>query len=76
MAEHYGSVRTAVRLLSEVESLLKHPSVAMELGRGGVNQSLAILGVQALTAYIEGNRVRALDDFSTLTDEIRARMER
>jgi hypothetical protein len=76
MAELYGSVRTTVRLLSEVESMLKHPSVAVELGRQGVNVSLAILGVQGLVAYIEGNRARALDDFSTLAEEIRTRLVR
>jgi hypothetical protein len=76
MAEHHGSVAATVRLLGEVESLLKHPSVSVELGHRGVNASIAILAIQALTAYVEGNRVRAQDDFATVADEIRARLER
>ena len=76
MAEHHGSIAAAQRLLREVESLVKHPSVSVELGQRGVNASIAILAVQALTAYFEGNRARALDDFSTVTEEIRARLER
>lgn len=76
MAEHHGSIAAAQRLLREVESLVKHPSVSVELGQRGVNASIAILAVQALTAYFEGNRARALDDFATVTEEIRARLER
>ena len=76
MAEHHGSIAATVRLLSEVEALLKHPTVSVELGHRGVNASIAILAVQALSAYMEGNRARAQDDFATVADEIRARLER
>ncbi|HEV8551059.1 MAG TPA: hypothetical protein VGQ57_18555 [Polyangiaceae bacterium] len=76
MAEHHGSVRATVRLLGEIEALLKHPSVSVELGQRGVNASIAILAVQALTGYVEGNRARALEDFSTVTEEIRARLQK
>ena len=65
-----------VRLLGEIESLLKHPSVAIDLGRHGINASIAILAAQGLTAYVEGNRVRAQEDFATAAEEIRTRMER
>jgi len=74
MSEQHGSVAAIARLLREVESLLKHPSVSLELARGGVNTSIALLGVQGLTAYVEGNRVRARDDFTTVAEEIRARL--
>jgi hypothetical protein len=55
---------------------LKHPSVSVELGQRGVNTSIAILAVQGLTAYVEGNRGRALEDFATVTEEIRTRLGR
>jgi hypothetical protein len=75
MAEQHGNA-VVVRLLGEIESLLKHPSVAMELGRRGINASIAILAAQGLTAYVEGNRARAQEDFATAAEEIRTRMER
>jgi hypothetical protein len=75
MVERYGSAATAVRLLRDVESLLKHPSVAMELGRGGVNTSIALLAIQGVEAYLEGNRRRAAEDLTTAAEEILARME-
>jgi hypothetical protein len=76
MAEHYGSARAVARLLREIEALLKHPSVGIELGQRGVNASIAILAVQGLTAYVEGNRKQAHDDFATVAEEILARIER
>jgi len=76
MAEQHGSIAITARLLRDVESLLKHSSVSIELAQRGVNASIAILAVQALTSYVEGNRVRARDDFATVAEEIRARLER
>jgi hypothetical protein len=75
MAEYHGSAAAAARLLRELESLLKHPSVGIELGHRGVNTSIALLAVQGLTAYVEGNRARAQDDFATVAEEIKARLE-
>lgn len=75
MIERHGSAKTAVRLLREVEALLKHPSVAMELGRGGVNTSIALLAIQGVEAYLEGNRARAAEDLTTAAEEIFARMD-
>jgi hypothetical protein len=76
MSVHHGSVAAVTRLLREVETLLKHPSVGMELGRRGVNVSLTLLAVQGLTAYVEGNRRQAHEDFATVAEEIRTRLER
>lgn len=73
--ERHGSAKAAVRLLREVETLLKHPSIAMELGRGGVNTSIALLAIQGVEAYLEGNRRRAAEDLTTAAEEIFARME-
>ena len=75
MAEHHGSIAAISRLLAEVESLLKQPSVQMELGKRGINASIALVAAQGLTLYMEGNRVRAHEDFATAAEEIRARLE-
>lgn len=64
------------RLLREIEELVKHPSVTIELGHRGVNASLAMVAVQGLTAYVEGNRHQAYEDFATVAEEIRTRLER
>ena len=76
MEENHTSAAAALRLLGEVESLLKLPSVAMELGRSGINVSIALTAVQGLEAYLDGNRRRAQEDLATAAEEIRARMER
>jgi hypothetical protein len=76
MSQHHGSVAAVARLLREIESLLKHPSVTIELGHRGVNASITLLAVQGLTAYVEGNRRQAAEDFATVTEEIRTRLER
>lgn len=75
MAEQYGSIAAIGRLLGEVEALLKQPSVQMELGKRGINSSIALLAAQGLALYMEGNRVRAHEDFATAAEEIRARLE-
>lgn len=48
----------------------------MELGHRGVNASLTLLAVQGLTAYVEGNRHQAHEDFATVAEELRTRLER
>lgn len=76
MGEHYGSVATLTRLLGEVEALLKESSVALELGRRGVNTSIALVATQGLAAYVEGNFRRASEDLGTAAEEIESRRER
>ena len=76
MVETHGSAAALTRLLDEVVDLLKQPSVGMELGRRGVNTSIALIATQGLIAYIEGNRIRAADDLGTAAEEIEARSER
>jgi hypothetical protein len=75
MSQHHGSVAAISRLLREMEALLKYPSVTVELGHRGVNASITLLAVQGLTAYVEGNRRQAHEDFSTVTEEIRTRLD-
>jgi hypothetical protein len=75
MSANHGSVAAVARLLREIEALLKHPSVTIELGHRGVNSSIMMLAVQGLTAYVEGNRRQAQEDFATVAEEIRARLD-
>ena len=76
MTEQRGSSAAAVGLLEEVEALLKDARLAIDFSRTGVNTSIALVTVQGLIAYLEGNKVRAVDDLSTAADEIRARLEK
>jgi hypothetical protein len=71
-----GSSAAAVGLLEEVEALLKDAHLGIDFSRKGVNTSIALVTVQGLIAYLEGNKVRAAEDLSTAADEIRARLEK
>ena len=74
MTEQRGSSAAAVALLLEVEALLKDARLGLDFGRSGVNTSIALLAVQGLIGYLEGNKRRAVEDLSTAADEIRARL--
>lgn len=76
MVDYIGSVHAVSRLLTEVEELLKQPSVTFELGKRRVNASIALLAVQGLVAYVNGDERRASDDLQTAFEEIKARRER
>ena len=60
--------------LDDLESLLKNGDVVGFLSSRKVNASIALLGVQALRAYLAGKKADAVDDFGTVTEEIRARL--
>jgi hypothetical protein len=75
MARLDGTLRALVRLLGEVEALLKQPTIGFELGHRGVNTSVALLATQGLAAYLEGNKRQAADDLATAAEEIRSRLE-
>ena len=49
--------------------------MGLDFGRRGINTSLALLAVQGIVAYLEGNKRRASEDLGTVADEIRARLE-
>jgi hypothetical protein len=74
MTEPQNSRGAALRLLQDVEALLKNPQLALDFARGGVNTSIALIAVQGLAAYLDGNKSRAADDLGTAVDEIRARL--
>jgi hypothetical protein len=74
VSERRDGSAAAILLLQEVEGLLKSAHLALDFGRRGINTSLALVAVQGLVAYLDGNKVRAADDFGTVADEIRARL--
>jgi hypothetical protein len=76
VSEHQDSRAPAIQLLQDLEGLLKDPRLALDFGRRGINTSLALVAVQGLIAYFDGNKLRAADDLGTVADEIRARLEK
>ncbi len=76
VSEQQDSRAPAIQLLQDVEGLLKNPRLALDFARHGVNTSLALVAVQGLIAYLDGNKARAADDLGTAADEIRARLEK
>ena len=60
-------------VIDELRMLLKNPDVLGVLSEKGVNASLALVAAEGLRAYVEGNRTRALEDFSCVAEEIAAR---
>lgn len=61
-------------VLDDLVALLKNAEVVAELTTRGVNTSLALVGVEGLAAYIHGDKVRAVEDLSTVAEEIATRL--
>lgn len=62
-------------VLQDVVTLLKNPAVSVALTERGVNVSLAITAAEGLTAYVHGDKARAIDDLGTVAEEIKARLK-
>jgi hypothetical protein len=62
-----------LEVLGELTMLLKNPDVTAALSERRVNASLALVAADGLRAYVEGNRARAMEDFSCVAEEIAAR---
>ncbi len=60
-------------VFEDLGTLLKNPEVGGELAKRGVNVSLAIVAAEALFAYLEGDRERAVEDFQTVAEEMATR---
>lgn len=60
--------------LDDLEGLLKNGDVIGALTVRHVNASLALLAVDALRAYLADRKADAAEDFSTVAEEIRARL--
>jgi hypothetical protein len=74
MADERGPLGELHEVLGELDTLLKNPDVGAALADRGVNISLALVGVEGLRAYIEGDKERAAEEFSTLAEEVTSRL--
>lgn len=76
MAE-FNAAEKGLKELDEVfddlEDLLKNPDVGGALAERGVNTSLALTAAFGLRAYLHGDKATAIDDLSTVAEEIAAR---
>jgi hypothetical protein len=62
-------------LFDDLEALLKNGDVIGALTIREINASLALLAVQALREYLTDRKAEAAEDFGTVAEEIRARLE-
>jgi hypothetical protein len=67
------SIRFAA-VFSELDTLLKDPTIGAELAQLGINTSLALLASQGLAAYLRGDKPEAAEDLATAAEEIRVRL--
>lgn len=76
MAE-FNAAEKGLKELDEVfddlEDLLKNPDVGGALAERGVNTSLALTAAFGLRAYLHGDKATAIDDLSTVAEEIASR---
>jgi hypothetical protein len=57
-------------LFDELEGLLKNNDVGSALAEEGVNVALALTAVAGVRSYIEGKKITAIQDLSTVVEEI------
>ncbi len=60
-------------VFEELEQLLKNPDVGAVLTEKGVNTSLAMLAMDGLHAYLQGDKAKAVEDLTHFTEEVTAR---
>jgi hypothetical protein len=61
-------------VLSEVETLLKNADVEAALAAKGVNTSLAMVALDGLRAYVNGDKARAAEELGTFAEEVAGRL--
>jgi hypothetical protein len=61
-------------VLDDLEALLKNGEVIGVLSSRGVNASIALVAIDGLRHYLESRKAEAVEDFATVTDEIRGRL--
>src|SRR5262249_18604880 len=78
----HGAMADSKRLASEIDdlfgeldALFKNTEVGAWLSERGVNVSLAMVAADGLRAYVKGDKAQAAEDFATVAEEIRARLE-
>ncbi len=74
MTERSLAMKELDEVLDDLVTLLKNPEVGAELAAQGVNASLAIVGAEGLLAYVHGEKARAVEDWLTVAEEVRARL--
>jgi hypothetical protein len=67
-------LRELYDVLKDLETLLKNGELGAELIARGVNTSLALVAVDGLRAYLEGDKEKAHEDLGTVAEEIEARL--
>lgn len=67
-------MRELFEVLTDLETLLKNGEVGADLAARGVNTSLALVAVDGLRAYFDGDKVKAHEDLGTVAEEIRGRL--
>lgn len=60
-------------VFDDLDALLKNPDVTAALDARGVNVSLALTAAYGLRAYLHGDKATAIEDLSTVAEEIAAR---
>lgn len=68
-------VDEALSLLARVETLMKEPPFEAELNTRKANVSFALLAIEGLQAYLQGDVDDAQSCFATVAEEISARRE-
>jgi hypothetical protein len=66
----------ALKLLDELEAMLKDPERHASFLAARVNTSLALLAVDGLRAYCAGDHVQAAEDLAAAAEEILERHAR
>lgn len=75
VSDDIGAMRELREVFGDLDQLLKNPDVGAILTARGVNVSLAIVAAEALLAYVEGDKARAAEDFGTVAEEVKSRLE-
>ena len=60
-------------VFQELEQLLKNPDIGAALAEKGVNTSLAMLAMDGLHAYLQGDKAKAIEDTTHFAEEVAAR---
>lgn len=71
--ENAMAMKELDEVFEDLVTLLKNPDVVAALTARGINTSLALVGAEGLMAYVNGDKARAVEDLSTVAEEIAAR---
>jgi hypothetical protein len=74
MADRPLALKELDEVFDDLCVLLKNPDVITALTERGINTSLALVGAEGLQAYVNGDKARAVDDLSTVAEEIASRL--